>query len=83
MRMDVRVKLMRWGFHRSFNPSINNAREDKLDGGIWRESFHERRCVIPMTTTFGRWHLGGKPGARPVLHDSTNSMSVVTGVAGR
>ena len=30
MRADGRVEVMRWGFHRSFNPSINNARTDKL-----------------------------------------------------
>ena len=26
---DGRVELMRWGFHREFNASINNARSDK------------------------------------------------------
>jgi putative SOS response-associated peptidase YedK len=47
VRADGRVELMRWGFHREFNPSINNARSDKLEGGIWKDAFHERRCVIP------------------------------------
>ena len=32
-RADGRVELMRWGFHREFNPAINNARADKLEGG--------------------------------------------------
>ena len=33
---------MRWGFHREFNPAINNARADKLAGKMWEESFQER-----------------------------------------
>ena len=28
---------------------INNARADKLDGFMWRYSFQERRCLIPVT----------------------------------
>ena len=58
MRADGRVELMRWGFHREFNPSINNARSDKLEGGMWKDAFHERRCVIPMTL-FYEWGPGG------------------------
>jgi len=57
MRADGRVELMRWGFHRSFNPSINNARSDKLEGGMWKEAFHARRCVIPMNL-FYEWGPG-------------------------
>ena len=56
-RSDGRVGLMRWGFHREFNPAINNARSDKLDGGMWREAFQQRRCVIPMTH-FYEWGPG-------------------------
>ena len=57
MRADGRVKIMRWGFHRDFNPVINNARSDKLEGGMWKEAFHERRCVIPMSL-FYEWGPG-------------------------
>ena len=57
MRADDRVEIMRWGFHREFNPAINNARSDKLEGGMWKEAFHERRCVIPMTL-FYEWGPG-------------------------
>lgn len=57
MRDDNRVELMRWGFHRSFNLSINNARSDKLEGGMWKEAFRDRRCVIPMTL-FYEWGPG-------------------------
>jgi putative SOS response-associated peptidase YedK len=57
VRADGRVELMRWGFHREFNPSINNARADKLEGGMWRDAFQERRCVIPMSL-FYEWGLG-------------------------
>jgi putative SOS response-associated peptidase YedK len=64
MRAEGRVEVMRWGFHREFNPSINNARSDKLEGGMWKEAFHERRCVIPMTL-FYEWGpgLGGRKQA--------------------
>lgn len=57
VRADGRAELMRWGFHREFNPAINNARSDKLEGGMWREAFLERRCVIPMTL-FYEWGPG-------------------------
>jgi putative SOS response-associated peptidase YedK len=57
MRADGRVEMMRWGFHREFNPSINNARSDKLEGGMWKNAFHQRRCVIPMTL-FYEWGPG-------------------------
>ena len=65
MRADGRVELMRWGFHRSFNPSINNARSDKLEAGMWAEAFHERRCVIPMSL-FYEWGpaVGGRGGRK-------------------
>ena len=28
---------------------MNNARADKLDGFMWRYSFTERRCLVPVT----------------------------------
>ena len=28
---------------------VNNARTDKLDSFMWRHSFQERRCLIPLT----------------------------------
>ncbi len=34
VRADGRVNLMRWGFHREFNPAINNARSDKLEAAL-------------------------------------------------
>jgi putative SOS response-associated peptidase YedK len=57
LRADGRVEIMRWGFHRELNPAINNARSDKLEGSMWNEAFHERRCVIPMTL-FYEWGPG-------------------------
>ena len=51
------VEVMRWGFRRIFNPSVNNARSDKLAGGMWAAAFRERRCVIPMTL-FYEWGPG-------------------------
>lgn len=49
------ASLMRWGFERDFNPSVNNARLDKLDGPwapAWRE---KRRCLIPVSAWY-EWH---------------------------
>ncbi len=66
MRADGRVEIMRWGFHRSFNPTINNARSDKLEAGMWQDAFHERRCVIPMTL-FYEWGPGA--GGRKQAHE--------------
>jgi putative SOS response-associated peptidase YedK len=47
--------LMRWGFERDFNPAVNNARLDKLEGPwapAWRE---KRRCLIPLSAWY-EWH---------------------------
>lgn len=54
------LKVMAWGFPRHaiskktgkpLKPTAtNNARDDKLRGNpMWRESFQERRCLIPVT----------------------------------
>ena len=49
---------MVWGFPlvlkgkdgRPLKPKpVNNARADKLDGFMWRYSFQERRCLIPVS----------------------------------
>ena len=60
------VELMRWGFHRNFNPSINNARSDKLDTGIWKSAFRERRCTIPVS---GFYEWGPGVGGRKQAHE--------------
>lgn len=56
------IRVMRWGFVREFSASINNARSDKLDSGIWRPAWEARRCVIPVGT-FYEWS-GGEKGAK-------------------
>lgn len=38
------VEIMRWGFHRPFNPSNKNARYHKLEAGMWADAYRERRC---------------------------------------
>lgn len=52
------VRSMTWGFPlvlkgkngQPLKPKpVNNARADKLDGFMWRYSFAERRCLIPVT----------------------------------
>ncbi len=52
---EIEPEIMRWGFHRPFNPAVNNARTDKLDGGMWSKAWREkRRCLIPVRT-FYEW----------------------------
>jgi putative SOS response-associated peptidase YedK len=52
------VRSMTWGFPlvlkgktgQPLKPKpVNNARADKLDGFMWRYSFQERRCLIPVS----------------------------------
>ena len=52
------LRSMAWGFplvlkskngQRLKPKPVNNARADKLDGFMWRYSFAERRCLIPVT----------------------------------
>lgn len=51
------VQSMTWGFPlrlQGMKPGskprpVNNARTDKLDNFMWRYSFAERRCLIPVT----------------------------------
>lgn len=52
------IRSMTWGFPlalkgKSGQPlkpkPVNNTRADKLDSFMWRQSFAERRCLIPVT----------------------------------
>ena len=52
------LRSMAWGFPLSLKGKsghplkprpVNNARADKLDSFMWRYSFAERRCLIPVT----------------------------------
>lgn len=52
------VRSMVWGFPRAITGAkgqplkprpVNNARTDKLESFFWRDSFVNRRCLIPMT----------------------------------
>lgn len=67
---DGAVRTMTWGFPRHavskktgkpLKPTAtNNARDDKLRGNpMWRDSFRDRRCLIPVTA----WaEAEGEPG---------------------
>ena len=53
-----RVRQMTWGFPLSLKGKsgqklkpkpVNNTRADKLDSFMWRFSFQDRRCLIPVT----------------------------------
>lgn len=52
------VRQMTWGFPLAMKGAkgqplkpkpVNNARTDKLDSFFWRDSFANRRCLIPVT----------------------------------
>ncbi|MDF1850848.1 MAG: SOS response-associated peptidase family protein [Verrucomicrobiales bacterium] len=60
-RGEPAAHIMRWGFFRSYNPAVNNARSEKLDG-TWSEPWQQkRRCLIPLST-FYEWQ--GPAGAK-------------------
>ncbi|MXO89790.1 SOS response-associated peptidase [Pontixanthobacter aquaemixtae] len=54
-----RLQTMVWGFPLTLKSKktgkplkpkpVNNARTDKLDSYMWRQSFTERRCLIPLS----------------------------------
>jgi putative SOS response-associated peptidase YedK len=55
---DGALRQMTWGFPLTMTGAkgqklkprpVNNARTDKLDSFMWRYSFEERRCLIPLT----------------------------------
>lgn len=61
-RGGMRLESRRWGFHRAFNPAINNARVEKLADGLWSAAWLSgRRCVIPVAS-FYEW--SGPKGAK-------------------
>jgi putative SOS response-associated peptidase YedK len=63
------LRSMTWGFPlrlKGARPGskprpVNNARADKLDSFMWKHSFLERRCLIPVT---GFAEAEGEKGAR-------------------
>ena len=48
------MATMRWGYERPKLGVVNNTRSENLDSLMWRESFTERRCLIPLTA-FYEW----------------------------
>lgn len=45
-------RIMRWGFERTYNPAVNNARLEKLDGpwsDLWRA---RQRCLFAVSTWY-------------------------------
>ena len=53
-----KLATMRWGFRVQIpggkSRSVVNSREDKLSGSTWKNSFNERRCLIPASA-FYEW----------------------------
>ena len=69
---DGELREMSWGFRRKFrgvkgavSRTIVNSREDKLDSGMWREAFRQRRCLIPAIA-FYEWVEGPVGKAVPL-----------------
>jgi len=66
----LRVRQMVWGFpltlkgksgQRLKPKPVNNCRTDKLDSFMWKYSFQERRCLIPVS---GFCEAEGEKGAK-------------------
>ena len=74
----LEVLPMRWGFHRSFNPCVNNSREDKLESQMWAEAWKERRCVAPIAA-FYEW---SGPKGRKQTHAFTGEADCYLWAAG-
>ncbi len=76
------VVTMSWGFRRTFKRKdgkgktaakpVVNAKCEKMEEYMWRDAYHHRRCIIPVTA-FYEWtypggvmvahriHMGGDP----------------------
>ena len=76
---DERVEIMRWGFHRTFNPAVNNARSDKLEAGMWATVYRESRCIIPVSV-FYEWGPG--VGGRKQAHEFSDPEDDYLWIAG-
>jgi putative SOS response-associated peptidase YedK len=64
---DEGMVSMRWGYERPKLGVVNNTRSENLDSSMWRESFADRRCLIPLWA-FYEW-TGGK--GRKLTHRFT------------
>lgn len=73
------ARMMRWGFHRSFNAAINNTRADKLESRLWAGAFHDRRCLIPVTA-FYEW--SATDGRRKQAYEFRNPQGGYLWIAG-
>jgi len=51
MPADERVEIMRRGFHRTFNPAVNNARSNKLEADMWAAAYRERRMRLTASSS--------------------------------
>lgn len=52
--MEEGIVSMRWGYERPKLGVVNNTRSDNLESPMWRESFSDRRCLIPLVA-FYEW----------------------------
>jgi putative SOS response-associated peptidase YedK len=63
------VVTMSWGFRRSFRRKdgkgktaakpVVNAKCEKMEEPMWRDAYHHRRCIIPVTDFYEWTYPGG------------------------
>lgn len=76
-------EIMRWGFHRHFNPSINNTRSEKVieGGSMWSAAWRDRRCLIAVQS-FYEWSgpKGSKQAHRISTHENRDRWMWFAGI---
>ena len=63
------VVTMSWGFRRSFRRKdgkgktaakpVVNAKSEKMEEPMWRDAYHHRRCIIPVSDFYEWTYPGG------------------------
>jgi putative SOS response-associated peptidase YedK len=53
-------EIMRWGFPHPKYKSVNNARSESLQRGMWVEPMAERRCLVPISAFYEWQELPGR-----------------------
>jgi putative SOS response-associated peptidase YedK len=78
LRGERELVMRSWGFillRKGYAPKrVTNTRDDKLGSHFWKDSFAERRCLVPATAfcepdedTPARWHWFALKGERPLF----------------
>lgn len=57
----IEPKVMRWGFARPGTRPLTNARGEKMEGGMWKDAFQHRRCLVVANCFY---EFSGPAGAK-------------------